>query len=111
MSKCDKIGHSFSIKDSDQVKTLEICSDCGKKEVFWKQEAVGKNSKEFKEYMEGHKRDFIQPTDPDWDLAWGKKTKGDEKDIEAGNIENRELTLEAEKRANFRADRDKKWFS
>jgi len=96
-SKCDIIGHNFNIVDEDAGRTHEECEECGFRKTFFKQQVTGTKSEESKEYMDGHKRHFIQPTQTkEWEMA-GYKKKAEDQEMKEHDERLKEAYKETEK--------------
>jgi hypothetical protein len=89
-AKCDKYGHTWSVEQEDAFKQLEICQECGLKQV------IAKELSNDKEYIVDHKQDFLQPGMDGFAECYPdaverlKKEDSDKSQDEAEDLENKE---------------------
>jgi predicted nucleic acid-binding Zn-ribbon protein len=73
MSKCKngKLGfHEWKTLEDNPKELIEVCTNCGEKKWYKKEEKQRINNKE---YHDAHEKDFIQPKDPRFNLIYNSK--------------------------------------
>lgn len=69
---CRKVGHAFRQIYQDGSRTRERCTMCWYERTFYKGRKMSFKQTE-KTYQEGHARDYIQPNDPMFKVAYPNK--------------------------------------
>jgi len=69
LEECKRGYHKYEQIENNKDAIIEICQICGKKNVT----KVFENGKiNNKEYLENHKRSFLQRGDKDYEMIYGK---------------------------------------
>ena len=91
MTICKEVGHNLRVLFDNKRYIKEKCADCGF-EKTWDRHWRGMEA----EYGEAHKRDWIQPNDPLWKVAYpDKKTFYTEQEIK--ELKKKDMRIKGER--------------